>query len=153
MPPLDIHYKVINLDTKFHFRMYNLCKENDWKQQIIGIFRIPWDITLSKIAQSYPKQKLDLDILINLYTKFHSSMCNLCKENEKKLQIIGIFRCSVGLTLPTRDVCETLMSPWTYIIVINLDTKFHFSICDFCKENDWKLLIIEKKLSPRGITL
>ena len=33
-----------------------------------------------------PKTELGLDILlINLYTKFHYSMCNGCEENERKL--------------------------------------------------------------------
>jgi hypothetical protein len=46
------------------------------------------------------KTKLDLDILmINLYTKFHFSMhgmYNQYKENERKLQIIQIFRSPWG---------------------------------------------------------
>jgi hypothetical protein len=35
-----------------------------------------------------PKTKLDLDIfMINLYTKFHFSMCSQCKENERRLLV------------------------------------------------------------------
>ena len=47
-----------------------------------------------------PKTELDFDIhLINLYTKFHLSMCNGCEENEQKLQIIEIFISPRGITL------------------------------------------------------
>jgi hypothetical protein len=78
---LDLDILMINLYTKFYFNMCNQCKENEWKLQIIEIFRSPRG-----------KTELDLDILmINLYTKFHVNMCNHCKENEQKLQIIGIF--------------------------------------------------------------
>lgn len=35
-----------------------------------------------------PKIERDLDIImINLYTKFHFSICKLCKENEEKLLV------------------------------------------------------------------
>jgi hypothetical protein len=47
-----------------------------------------------------PKTELDLDIyLICLYTEFYFNMCNLCKENERKLQISGIFLSPRGITL------------------------------------------------------
>jgi hypothetical protein len=58
----DLDILMINLYTKFHFSMYNLCKENERKLKIIGIFRSPWGIPLSKIAGSYPKRNL-----INIY--------------------------------------------------------------------------------------
>jgi hypothetical protein len=46
------------------------------------------------------KTELDLDILtINLYTKFYFNMCNQCKENERKLQIIRIFGSPRVITL------------------------------------------------------
>jgi hypothetical protein len=48
-----------------------------------------------------PKTELDLDILKinNLYTKYHFSLCNLCKENERTLRIMGIFRSPRATTL------------------------------------------------------
>jgi hypothetical protein len=55
---LDLDILTINLYTKFHFNMCNQCKENEWKLQIIGIFRSPRAITLAKMARSYPKYKL-----------------------------------------------------------------------------------------------
>jgi hypothetical protein len=59
----------------------SICEENERKLQIIGIFRSPWAITLSKMARLYPKQIL----IINLYPKFHFSMYNQCEENEWKV--------------------------------------------------------------------
>lgn len=84
---------MINLYTtgKIHIRK---CKEIKRKLQIIIriFFLHPRGITLSKIAQLYSKSNvLDLDIImINLYTKFYFIMYNLCEENERKLQNIGI---------------------------------------------------------------
>jgi hypothetical protein len=43
----------------------------------------------------------------------------------------------------TKDICKTLMLPLDINYrVMNLHTKFHFSMCNFCEENDWKLPII-----------
>lgn len=45
----------------------HLCEDNEWKLQIIIL---EFFNGLSKIAPSYPKIELDLDIvMINLYTK------------------------------------------------------------------------------------
>jgi hypothetical protein len=68
--------------------------------QIIEIFLSQRAIILSIMAQSHPIQKFNLIfLLLNLYTKFHFSMGNLCKENEKKLQIIEIFTSPRAITL------------------------------------------------------
>jgi hypothetical protein len=62
-------------------------------------------------------------------------MCSQCKENEWKLQIIGIFLsvkiCSI--------VPKTELDLHVDIHVINLYTKFHFSMCNLCEENERKL--------------
>jgi hypothetical protein len=55
---LDLHILTINLYTKFHLSMCNLCNENEQKLQILGICLSPRGITLSKDAPSYPKQNL-----------------------------------------------------------------------------------------------
>ena len=44
--------------TKLHFSMRNQYEENERKVQIVGIFQSPRAITLTKVAQSYPKQNL-----------------------------------------------------------------------------------------------
>jgi hypothetical protein len=36
--------------------------------------------------------------------------------------------------------------------MINLDTKFHFSMCNQSEENERKLQIIEISLNPRAIS-
>jgi hypothetical protein len=92
---LEIDIRTINLYTKFHFNMCNQCKENERKLQIIGIFGSPRNITLAKMARSYPKHVLT----INLCTKFHFNMSTSAKENERKLQIIGIFQSPRAITL------------------------------------------------------
>jgi hypothetical protein len=58
--------------------MSNLCEEND-----------TWNFSESMGHESVKncsialKTELDLYILmINLYTKFHLNMCNLCEEHE-----------------------------------------------------------------------
>jgi hypothetical protein len=51
-----------------------------------------------------PKSELGLDIvMVNLYTKFHFNMWILCRENERKLQIIAIFLSPRGITLSKMD--------------------------------------------------
>jgi hypothetical protein len=79
-PPLDRHYRV------------HKPFGHEWKLQITGIFSKSKGHYSIKNGSIIPKTKLELDILpINLYTKFHFNICNHCKENEPKLQIIGIF--------------------------------------------------------------
>jgi hypothetical protein len=121
---------------------------HEWKLQIIGNF----EVHSNKNCSIAPKIKLDLHILrINLYTKFHFNMCNQCKENERKLQIIGIFRSPRGITVENCTIL-TKTELDLDILRINLYTKFHFNMCNQCKENEQKLQIIEIFLSPRGIT-
>jgi hypothetical protein len=55
---LDLDILMINLYTKFNFNICNQCKENEQKLQIIGIFRSPRGINLTKMARLYPKQNL-----------------------------------------------------------------------------------------------
>lgn len=46
-----------------------------------------------KISSIVTKIKYHPDIIIiNLYDKFHFKMCNLYEENDRKLQISGIFK-------------------------------------------------------------
>jgi hypothetical protein len=59
----------------------------------------------AKNGSTVPKTKPDQDILmIKLYIKFHFSMCSQSKENERKLQIIGIFRILRAITLSNLDL-------------------------------------------------
>jgi hypothetical protein len=55
---LALEYLMITLCIKFHFNLCIQCRENERKLYIIGIFKSPWAITLSKMAWSYPKPKL-----------------------------------------------------------------------------------------------
>jgi hypothetical protein len=89
MPPLDIHYRVHNP----LFWAWMETANN-------------WNFSKSKGHNSVqngsivPKTELDLDIpMINLCIKFHFNMCIQCKENERKLQIIRIFRSPRAITL------------------------------------------------------
>lgn len=78
---LDIF--MINLDTNFISVVQPLWRKWMDTANMIGIFLSPRNITLSKIVWSYQK-----DILtINLDTKFHFSMCDICGENERKLLV------------------------------------------------------------------
>lgn len=66
----------------------NIHKVNEQKLQIIRICLCPRGITLSINCLITSKIKLDLDIImINLYTKFHFNLCNLCEENERQLLV------------------------------------------------------------------
>jgi hypothetical protein len=59
---------------------------NKRKLQIIGIFLKSKHHNSVKNSSITPKPKLHQDILMmNLYTKFHYSMCNLSEENELQL--------------------------------------------------------------------
>jgi hypothetical protein len=76
--------------------MCNICRENERN----------WNFLKSKGYNSIKngsiisKRILDLDILIiNLYTKFHFSMCNHSEENGRKLQIVRIFLSPKGITV------------------------------------------------------
>jgi hypothetical protein len=92
---LDLDILTINLYAKFHFnakKMNENCKLLEFSKSK-GYNSV-------KNGSIVPKRDLDLDILmINLYTKFHFNMCNQCKENERKLQIIGNFRSPRAITL------------------------------------------------------
>lgn len=76
-----------------------------------------------------PKVKINLAIImVNLYTKFNFSKCNLCQENEQENHIIRIFICSRCTTnlRTSRSFPQSNM--------LNLFTNFHFNICIFCKK-------------------
>lgn len=46
------------------------------------------------------KIKLELDIILkNMYTKFPLVSATSCNENERKLEIIRICLCQIGITL------------------------------------------------------
>jgi hypothetical protein len=97
---LGLDILTINLYTKFHFNMYNHCKRKWTKTSNYWNFSKSKGYNSGKNGSIVPKRELDLDILtINLYTKFYFNMCNQCKENERKLQIIGIFRSPGTITL------------------------------------------------------
>ena len=77
-----------------------LCEENERKLQITGIFSTSKGHNSVENCSIVPNIELDLDIImINLYTKFHFNMFILCEENERKLQITGIFLCPRAITL------------------------------------------------------
>lgn len=84
-----------------------------------------------------PKIWLVLDIkMINLYIRFYYNMWITCEENERKLQIIGIFLSPRRITLSNN--CSIVLSQMEFdlaIIFKNLCTKIHLSKCNFCKEN------------------
>jgi hypothetical protein len=116
---------------------------NNWN------FSKPKGYNSVKYCKIVPKTELDLDILmINLYTKYHFSICHLCKENERKLQRIEIFLSPRAITLS-----KMARSYQKQIVMINLHTKYHFNMCSQCEENKLKLEIIGIFLSPRAITL
>jgi hypothetical protein len=72
-PDLDIF--MINLYTKFYFKMCNQCKENERKRQIIGILQSPRGITLLKIARSYSKQNMTSIFLWYICIPHSISIC------------------------------------------------------------------------------
>jgi hypothetical protein len=127
----------------------SLYYEHEWKLHIIGIFEVQV-VQLCQNSLIIPKTKLDLYILmINLYTKYHFIMCNQCKENERKLQIIGIFLSPIKSYNSVKN--ESIVpktEPDLDIFMINLYTKYHFNTCNQCKENERKLQIIGIFLSP-----
>ena len=89
MPPLDIHCRVHNplfwawMETANY---WNFSKSKDHNSV--------------KNSSFVPKRECDLHILtINIHTKFHFNMCIQCKENERKLQITGIFQSPRAITL------------------------------------------------------
>lgn len=140
---------MINLQFKFHFSKCNLYEGNEWKLQIIGIFLSPRALSV-KTCSIISKIELVLDIhKINLHTKFHSSRCNFSEENEQKLQslqklqIIGIFRSLRGISqiLLNCTQIKTWPSLMDYSYSYNLYTKFHFSRCNLCGENEQKLMM------------
>lgn len=65
---------MINLDTNFISEVQPLWRKWMDTANLIGIFLSPRNITLSKIVWSYQKDIL----MINLDTKFHFSMCDIC---------------------------------------------------------------------------
>jgi hypothetical protein len=96
----DLDILTINLYTKFHSNMCIQCKENKRKLQFTGIFSKSKGHNSVKNGSIVPKILLGLNILtINLYTKFQFNMSIQCKENERKLQITGIFQSPRAITL------------------------------------------------------
>jgi hypothetical protein len=138
MPPLDIHVP---------YRAHKLYHGHEWKLLIIKNFRSPMGITLSKNVRPYTycKTELDLDILMkNFYTKFHFNMFNQCKENERKLQLIGILRSPSGITLSNFFGSYPKQNVSYIFLVTNLYAKFHFSMWNQCDENKQKLLVVDR---------
>jgi hypothetical protein len=77
-----------------------------------------------------PTTELDIDILmLILYTKFHFNMCMQCKENQRKLQITGIFQSPRAITLSKMGSIVPQTKHDLDIITINPYTKFHFNMC------------------------
>lgn len=77
--------------------------------------------------------------MYNMYTKFHISKYNRCKENKQKVQIFlsprGITLSKITPSYPTqkRDLDS---------IMINLYSKFYCNICILFEENEQRLQII-----------
>jgi phage terminase large subunit-like protein len=147
---LDIF--TMNLYTKFHFNIRNQCKENDRKLQTIGIFRSPRNIT-GENGSIVPKTKLDLDILtINLYTRIHFNMFNQCKRKWTETANYWNFSKSKGHNSSKNGLIVPKTQLEIDILTMNLYTKFHFNMCNQCKENERKQQIIGIFRSPRVIT-
>jgi hypothetical protein len=95
-----------------------------------------WNFSKSKGHNSVkngliiPKTELDLNILmINLYTKFHFSMYNQGKENERTMQIIGIFQSPWGITESVKnDSTVPKKEVDLDILVINVYSKLHLNM-------------------------
>jgi hypothetical protein len=145
--------------------------------KLLEFFLNPRGITLSKIARSSTKTKLDLDItettnywnfskskghnsvkncsivpktdldldilLINPYTKFYISMCNLCKEANN-------WNCSKSKGHKSVKNCSIVLKTELSIdiLMINLYIKFHFNMCNQCEENERKLLVDRPTVRP-----
>jgi hypothetical protein len=79
-------------------------------------------------------------------------MCIQCKENERKLQIIGIFRSPRTITVQNGSIVPKTELDLD-ILMMNMCIKFHFNLCIQYKEIERKLQIIGIFRSPRAITL
>ena len=91
-----------------------------------------------------PKIKLDLDILtINLYTKIHFNMCIQCKENERKLQITGIFSKSKGHNSVKNGSIVPKILLGLNILTINLYTKFILICASSAKKMNGNCKLLE----------
>ena len=64
-----------------------------------------------------------------------------CKENERKLQITGIFSKSKGHNSVTNALIVPKRELDLDILTINPYTKFHFNMCIQCKENERKQMM------------
>lgn len=96
-----LHVRVVKIDTLFETRdvceynapfLGNICEEKKQRRQISAIFFMSKAHYSVKNCSIVHKIKHDLNIIkINMYTKFNFNVWNLCKENERRLQIIGNF--------------------------------------------------------------
>jgi hypothetical protein len=82
-------------------------------------------------------------------------MCNQCKENERKLQIIKIleiFQSPRGGHNSVKNGSIVAKTDFDLdILMINLHTKFHFNMCNQCEENERKLMVDRPTDSSKAI--
>jgi hypothetical protein len=84
-----------------------------------------------------PKIEFDLDMLtINLYTKFNFNMSNQCKRKWTETANYWNFSKSKGHNSSKNGSIVPKTELDLDILTINLYTKFHFNICNQCKENE-----------------
>jgi hypothetical protein len=103
----------------------------------------------AKNCSIVPKTELDLDILvINLYTKYHFSMCNLCKENERKLQIYGIV-----LSPGTITLSKMAHNTWLRYSYDKSVYQISFQYVQLVRRKWTETTNLWNVLSPRAITL
>lgn len=78
---LDLDILVIN-KSNFHISIYNLCEKMKSMETTNN-----WNIYLSKNCSIVNQIILDLDYILKINQisfQYHCSMCNLCKENDRK---------------------------------------------------------------------
>jgi recombinational DNA repair protein RecR len=131
------------------FWQYKLGKNKNIK----GITKGKPKKKISQLADDTPTILEEIKCLGNSYNI--RSVCNQCKEIERKLQIIGIFLTQRAITLskmarlyPKQNLTYRYSHDKSVFY-----TKFHFSMCNQCEENERKQQIIGIVLSPRAITL
>jgi hypothetical protein len=85
-----------------------------------------WDFSKSKEHNSVKNCSIVPELDLDLYTKFHFTMCHQCEENERKLQIKSkghnFVKKKNGLIVPKTELDLDFL-------MINLYTKFHISMC------------------------
>ena len=149
-PNSNLRIYVIHLCIKFQFKMSICNGDNEWKLKIIGIFLSPRGITPPKIIWLDPNSNLRIYV-IHLCIKFQFKMSICNGDNERKLNIIGIFLSPRGITPPKIIWLDPNSNLRIYVIHLCIKFQFKMSICN--GDNEWKLKTIGIFLSPRGITL